>query len=90
MATAPPLGPVGVGAALRVGLRPPSPRRSAVWRGVAPAPPLGSLGFGRAVHYLIGAKLWHVGSVVVGTGVVGCCTVVVWLLYGCCLVLYWF
>ena len=36
----------GVGAALRVGLRPPSPlpspRRGAGWRGVAPAPPLGT------------------------------------------------
>ena len=31
-----------VGAALRVGLRAPSPRRGAGWRGVAPAPPLGS------------------------------------------------
>ena len=41
---APPLGSWGVGAALRVGLRPPPPRRSAVWRGGAPAPPLGPLG----------------------------------------------
>ena len=38
------LGVRGVGVALRVGLRPPPPRRSAVWRGVAPAPPLGSRG----------------------------------------------
>ena len=36
-----------VGAALRVGLRAPSPRHSAGWRGVAPAPPLGSWGWGR-------------------------------------------
>ena len=36
-----------VGAALRVGLWAPSPRRSAGWRGVAPAPPLGSWGWGR-------------------------------------------
>jgi hypothetical protein len=39
------LGVLGVGAALGVGRRPPSPRRSAVRRGVAPAPTLGSLGF---------------------------------------------
>ena len=37
-----PFGVLGGGAALRVGHRPPSPRRSAGWRGVAPAPPLGT------------------------------------------------
>ena len=73
-----------VWAALRVGHRPPSPRRSAVWwRGVAPAPPLGSWGF-LWVLYRVLWVLYGFEWVVVWL-LYGCCMVVVWLLYGCCI-----
>ena len=69
-----------MGAALRVGLRPPPPRRSAVWRGLAPAPPLGSKGFSFCMR--IGAQggrfCRRLKRVVV--------PVFVRLLYGCCTV----
>ena len=71
------LGVLGVGAALRVGHRPPSPRRSAVWRGVAPGPPpLGSI-----VRLLCGCCM------VVVWLLYGCCIGFEWILFDSGLVL---
>ena len=95
------LGVLGVGVALRVGLRPPPPRRSAVWRGVAPAPPLGSRGYfsfcdrvRRIRAYPAGAgaaaflcRRLRIVVPVLGGFVYGLCTVVGRLLDGFCIVL---
>ena len=81
------LGVLGVGAALRVGLRPPPPRRSAGGGGWHRRRPWG-LSKG---HFVLTCSSWG-GPPLLGFSVrvfvrllYGCWTVVVWLLDGCCI-----